>query len=229
MYYSCITAAVLVLFFAAYRTMFSTSMYVLRSPLVSRFYYSVVASADCLAPSRHISIEVSVAAEPRRVAFSRCFGRDMVHPASHTWRLHKYQYLHAYFLGVWRLALDLTQAVINDAESGARWMVGLVEAGHHTLVVPTAVALLRKVGVSVVSACVMLQTDPVDESYRGTLAAHEYRRCASHRTQPSALIEIVECRGRCHVMFTFEGGARCPGTQNWRGVLVLSKPRGTFT
>lgn len=66
-------------------------------------------SPDCLAPSRHISMGVGVAAEPRRVAFTSCFGRDMVHPASHTWRLHKYQYLHAYFLGVWRLALDLTQ------------------------------------------------------------------------------------------------------------------------
>lgn len=104
-YCCCITAAVLVLFFfwSSYLYLYSVHcMFLLRQS-------SVLSSPDCLAPSRHISMGVGVAAEPRRVAFTSCFGRDMVHPASHTWRLHKYQYLHAYFLGVWRLALDLTQ------------------------------------------------------------------------------------------------------------------------
>eukprot|EP00752_Nemacystus_decipiens_P012181 g10799.t1 len=36
---------------------------------------------------------------------------------------------------------------ITDMDSGARWMAGLVEAGHRLLVVPTAVALLRKAGI----------------------------------------------------------------------------------
>lgn len=44
---------------------------------------------------------------------------------------------------------------IHDVDSGARWMSNLVQAGHPSLVVPTAVALFRKAEMHVVSVCML--------------------------------------------------------------------------